>query len=122
MSARVLWLVALAWLAPAARADMAPNFPPADHVWLHQLYAPGPNGVGRGEHCCTAADCWLITYRIVAHPPEGMSGYQVWFHDEWLNVPADRVLRRNDNPTGNAVLCIQASTLHIYCFVPGGEG
>jgi hypothetical protein len=50
-----------------------------------------------------------------------MSGYQVWHRERWLDVPADRVVRRGDNPTGHAVLCISPGNLFIYCFVPGPE-
>lgn len=113
---------AAALLSWAARADMAPNFPPDAHPWLHQLYSPPRDGFPRGEHCCDPGDCWLVTYRIRPPTQEGDSGYQVFFADQWLNVPADRVVRRADNPTGNAVLCINAHSLHVYCFIPGGEG
>lgn len=106
----------------AARAEPAPNFPLQHHGWLHDLRSMPRDGWPNGEHCCTSADCWLVTYRI-APAAEGMSGYQVRFADLWIDVPADRVVRRADNPTGEAVLCINVHRTppYVYCFMPGPE-
>lgn len=115
--AGALCLIALAAFAPRlVRAEMAPNFPPEHHPWLHGLRSP------QGGSCCGPADCWLVEYRLAGRRPEGMSGYQVWHLGRWIDVPADRVVRRADNPTGRAVLCIARSTAYIYCFTPGPEG
>lgn len=100
----------------SVRAEMAPNFPAQFHPWLHGLRSP------QGGSCCGPADCGITQYRIAANRPEGMSGYQVWYGDRWLDVPADRVVRRADNPTGHAVLCISPGNAFIYCFVPASEG
>ena len=37
---------------------------------------------------------------------------------QWTKVPDDIVLRRDDNPTGGAVLCITHLFRDMHCFVP----
>lgn len=92
----------------SVRAEMGANFPPEHHGWLHQQTND------RGIHCCDPADCWLVPYRIRS------GGYQAWMRNEWMDIPADRIVRRG-NPTGSAVLCISPSN-YVWCFFPEAEG
>lgn len=41
--------------------------------------------------------------------------------DQWLIVPAEKILNRSDNPTGRAVVCWTPAS-GILCFVHGAEG
>lgn len=120
----VIALLAAVCAALTVRAEMAPNFPPQFHAWLHGLYSPPRAGWPNGEKCCDDGDCRLVETRIRAAVAEGDSGYQAWYgpRDEWLNIPAAAVLRRADNPVANPILCINAATLHIYCLIVGFEG
>ena len=61
------------------------------------------------------ADCHAVDYRT------GPNGYEVFVDGEWTKVPDDIVLRRHDNPTGGAVLCITHLFRQMLCFVPGTQ-
>ena len=94
-----------------ASSEPARNFPLEHHTWLHDLYAPPPSN----EHCCTAADCWLVPARIVGND------YQAFYMGEWIDIPQDRIVR-TANPTPEAVLCIRSNDRHVYCYIRGPEG
>src|SRR5580692_9860607 len=64
-----------------------------------------------GTPCCAIADCRRTTSRLTA------DGYEALIDDTWVGVPWDRVLRRTDNPTGQAVVCCAPRTKIILCFV-----
>ena len=64
-----------------------------------------------GTPCCAIADCRRTTSRLTA------DGYEALIDDTWVDVPWDRVLRRTDNPTGQAVVCCAPRTKIILCFV-----
>lgn len=100
-------VVALACLLLAAPTLAAP--PPgtdpdsATAQWFQSLKQPG-NGIS----CCSLADCRPVEYRI------GATGYQVLIDAVWVDVPPEKVLRR-ENPTGEAIACRSGSVL--FCFV-----
>jgi hypothetical protein len=103
-------VVALILLAIIARADAAPP-PDADPTyapWFRSLKIPGTI-----ISCCDLSDCRPVEYR------ESADHYQVLWHDRWLDVPPDRVLRR-DNPTGSAQACIVGDGT-VLCFVPESQ-
>jgi hypothetical protein len=81
------------------------NADPALATWFRSLKAPN------GTACCTVADCRRATHRVTTN------GYEVMIDDEWVAVPWERVLRRTDNPTGEAVVCRVPGTTLILCFV-----
>lgn len=85
--------------APPQNAD--PSLGP----WFHSLKAP--NGTG----CCSVADCRRADSRLTP------AGYEVMIGDRWRAVPWERVLRRTDNPTGQAIVCYVPDTQLILCFV-----
>src|SRR5262249_35210006 len=68
-----------------------------------------------GGSCCGSADCRAVDYRT------GPDGYEVFVGGEWTKVPDDIILRRHDNPTGGAVLCITRLFHQMICFIPGTQ-
>jgi hypothetical protein len=86
-------------------AEPPQNADPALAPWFRSLEAP--NGTG----CCAAADCRRTFSRLTA------VGYETMIEDEWVAVPWERVLRRADNPTGEAIVCYVPHTQLILCFV-----
>lgn len=94
-----LWSVAIAGAAPPDKADLGLA------TWFRSLKAPN------GTACCTVADCRRATDRLTK------KGYEVLIGGQWIAVPWERVLRRTDNPTGEAVVCRQPGTMLILCFV-----
>jgi hypothetical protein len=93
------WSMAIAAAAPPDHPD------PALATWFHSLKAPN------GTACCTVADCRAATHRLTR------DGYEVMIGDKWVAVPWERVLRRTDNPTGEAIVCRVPDTTLILCFV-----
>jgi hypothetical protein len=69
---------------------------------------------GKGS-CCGTSDCRAVDYRTGPH------GYEAFVDGEWTAVPGDIILRRHDNPTGGAVLCIEHLFRTMHCFVPGTQ-
>jgi hypothetical protein len=80
-----------------------PNAEPALATWFRSLKAPN------GTACCAVADCRRASSRMTP------TGYEVMIGGQWIPVPWERVLRRTDNPVGEAVVC-EHETL-IFCFV-----
>jgi hypothetical protein len=70
---------------------------------------------GGGGSCCSVADCRVVDYRTGPH------GYEAFVEGKWTAVPDAIVLRRHDNPTGGAVLCIDHLFQTMLCFVPGTQ-
>jgi hypothetical protein len=92
--------------------------------WFQSLQRPDTSGVA--VNCCDIADCRAVRYRVAG------DHYEAWidagtfpddpnnsFHghapNSWVVVPADAVLKRFDNPTGEAVVCWYDR--QIRCFV-----
>ena len=69
---------------------------------------------GKGS-CCGTADCRAVDYRT------GPNGYEAFVDGEWTAVPNEIILRRHDNPTGGAVLCVERLFRTMLCFVPGTQ-
>ena len=65
-----------------------------------------------GGSCCDTSDCRAVDYRI------GPKGYEAFVDGEWTPIPSNIVLRRHDNPTGGAVLCMNHLFRTMLCFVP----
>lgn len=92
-------------LVTASNAEPPSDANPALATWFHSLKAPN------GTACCTVADCRRSDYRLTP------DGYQAMIEGRWVSVPWERVLRRVDNPTGEAVVCYVPHTELIMCFV-----
>lgn len=76
--------------------------------------------------CCSIADCREVMYRAVGDhweawvdsktfPDDGTYGHG-HAPNAWVAVPDNAILKRHDNPTGEAVLCWYAG--QVRCFVP----
>lgn len=96
-------------LATPAQARPPENPDPALAPWFHSLRQPGT-----GISCCSVADCRPADYRITR------DHYEAFIEGAWREVPPDRVLQRDDNPTGRAVVCWTPST-GVMCFIKGPE-
>jgi hypothetical protein len=118
MQHRVIWgfaavatvgLLRPGWTAPPPDAD------PALAPWFESLHKPGTD-----QSCCGVADCRRVRYRIAG------DHFQAFIGDEfprwtatphaWVDVPDTSIVRRQDNPTGEAVACWYQGNL--VCFVP----
>jgi hypothetical protein len=77
--------------------------------WFEGLRQPGT-----GKSCCSIADCRPVDYRTSG------DHYEALIRGNWVAIPADKVLQRVDNPTGNAVVC-WTPTLGVMCFVRAAE-
>ena len=108
-------IIAITSLLSAAGARAAPpvDAKPAWAPWFKSLQRPD---VG-GSCCSQTSDCRTTDFR--------MSGghYEARYRDGWLVVPESKVIHRNDNPTGRAVLCAdgRGRKITIFCFVPGAQ-
>ena len=108
--AKAMRLMFFIWTACIAFLTAAIAAPPEDAdsslaSWFRGLSASD------GTPCCAIADCRRTTSRLTA------DGYEALIDDTWVEVPWDRVLRRTDNPTGQAVVCCAPRTKIILCFV-----
>ena len=99
---------AFALTAPA-QAKPPPGADPALSPWFEDLRQPGT-----GRSCCSVADCRAVDFRIVT------DHYEAHVGDQWMTVPADKILHRYDNPTGRAVVC-WTPALGVMCFVRASE-
>ena len=96
-------------LSVPALAAPPPDPDPTLAPWYRGLHVPGT-----GTSCCSIADCRNAESRIVG------DHYEVLIDGKWLVVPPQLILDRNDNPTGQAVVC-WTPTAGILCFVRGPE-
>jgi hypothetical protein len=90
------------------------------HRWFENLRQPG-SGIG----CCSESDCKILA------PGEWRQtgdGYQIRVREVWHDVPLERILQHESNPTGSVVACYRAldgvrdgSRVIIFCFVRGTE-
>lgn len=108
--------------APAALAQPPAGAPtdPATSAWFRGLRQPGT-----GYGCCSEADCRRVEARtdrgrwqFWLRRGEGEGEFR-WAPDEaaWVDVPPERVLVGEANPTGGAVAC-WTPTVGVLCFVP----
>lgn len=96
------------------------NFDPRLHGWFESLKQPGTS-IG----CCSESDCKILAadqWRATK------VGYQIRVKDLWVDVPADKILEHEPNPTGSVVACYRQgygppdpTRVFIYCFVRGTE-
>jgi hypothetical protein len=103
-----------------ALAHPPANFDPALHGWFESLKQPGTH-VG----CCSESDC-----RILHNDQwrQTKDGYQISVRQRWVDVPPDKILEHEPNPTGSVVACYREGygrgnrpPVYIYCFVRGTE-
>lgn len=90
------WLIVLILLASNAMASPPPNADPKLAPWFQSLYNKRTGG-----SCCSIADCRNLPVKIVD------GHYEVFYHNEWIDVPPDVVSERVDNPTGDYVSCVR---------------
>jgi hypothetical protein len=115
----IRFIVAISALLAATTVLAAPppggNPDPAMAAWYRSLRSPIS-----GVSCCSVADC-----RNTAIRPEADGSISAWIGqeqfgpdapDEWRTIPPEARLNRDDNPTGHAVVCFVAGSIH--CFVP----
>jgi hypothetical protein len=100
---------ALGLLAGSAEARPPPNADMSFAPWFESLRQPGT-----GISCCSMADCRRTDFRV----RDGH--YQALVEGEWRDVPPETVLRRADNPTGQAVVCYTPYR-GVMCFIKGPE-
>src|SRR5581483_1246367 len=101
-----LSFTALALAEPPAGVD--PNTPVAH--WYKTLR--DANNIS----CCAEADCRPVKAQFVN------GHWRAWLPDDDkpIDVPDDRVQKRDDNPTGHSILCASPVMPRriIYCFIP----
>ena len=116
--------------APALAHDH--NHPELDQ-WYGSLERPNQySGVSRVS-CCNQTDCHTTESELrhgswwarLGRPPS--DGEREWVLLDWVEVPTDAILKKHDNPTGEAVIChslawkranFSPKDVTIYCFVP----
>jgi hypothetical protein len=104
-----LMLTASVFVAFQAQARPPEDADPALAPWFQSLRQPGS-----GVSCCSIADCRAADYRI------NNDRYEAYVAGAWRTVPPDRVLQRDDNPTGRAVVCWTPAT-GVMCFIRGPD-
>jgi hypothetical protein len=102
---RIFFIAHMCATSYEAIAEPLPNSDPSLEPWFMSLWASD------GTPCCSIADCRRTASR---HTEDG---YEALVEDTWVAVPWDRVLTRNDNPAGQAVVCCAPKTMIILCFV-----
>lgn len=95
--------------AGASHAAPPPNPDPGLSRWFGDLVDPDT-----GIPCCDETDCRVVEERVTN------DHFEVLLEGRWHTVPAEKVLRRRENPIGRAVLCY-SKALGIMCFVPGSS-
>jgi hypothetical protein len=105
-----VWLGTIAFLiVVAVRAAPPENADPALAPWYQSLSVPGS-----GVSCCSISDCRPTDFRTVGDHYEALAA------GNWVAIPQRKILDRNDNPTGRAVLCWTPEN-GVMCFVRGSE-
>lgn len=118
-----VWLIVLALIlvmispvrgAPPSeyRAD------PSLSEWFRSLERPDVGG-----SCCDRSDCREVSSRI------GPSGYRVLLEPgvfpvaepQWVDIPAEKIIKGKSNPTGRGVVC-WLPYMGVICYAPGVEG
>lgn len=101
--AAFLIMIAQAMAAPPENADSSLG------PWYQGLKQPGT-----GASCCSIADCRQVDYRTSG------DHYEALIEGKWLDVPPERVLAHQFNPTGHGVVC-WTPWQGILCFVTAAE-
>ncbi len=115
ISTAALVLGALLAATQAARAAPPVNADQSLAPWFQSLAQPET-----GYPCCSIADCRTVRYRTATDHFEvfvDRRSFGTDAPDAWVSVPPSHVLRRRDNPTGEAVACWYNG--EVRCFVPG---
>jgi len=127
---RLRWLVsalvavsAACVLAFPVRAEAPEGLPvdPGVSSWFESLRVPAGPKAGGG--CCSWADCRAVQFKghgttYQAFIKKGTRRDRDAFSDgddQWHTVPEESILRRSDNPVGEAVACWY--NRQILCFV-----
>ena len=113
----VVLLVLLAWSIHVVRAAPPPGSDGALAPWYRSLAQPET-----GNGCCSIADCRTVQYRGAGNHFEAFidrKSFGETAPNAWVAVPPEHVLRRRDNPTGEAVACWYNG--EVRCFVAGVE-
>jgi len=99
------------------RAAPPPNADGTYRTWFQSLRQPQT-----GLSCCSISDCRMTDYR------GAQDGYEVLLEGRWFMVPAEKILRGIQNPTGRAVVCAstyrdanEQPVINILCFVTPEE-
>ena len=107
-------------------------------AWYGSLHRPNMNSFGGFTGCCGVTDCHETEAEMRGNDWWARLGKQIrlangkldWELQDWVKVPSHVVLQRQDNPTGNAVICHSvnlemggtvAADSQIYCFIPPTE-
>lgn len=99
------WMViALSAVVLSSHAAPPPGSSGQYHDWYSKLLQPDT-----GMSCCSISDCRHEPWRQTS------DGYDVFIDGEWVRIPDDKILKRTDNPTGEAVTCHAGKT--IFCFI-----
>jgi hypothetical protein len=109
MKSIVMAGASLGLLAGVAEANPPPDADMSLAPWFQSLKQPGT-----GMSCCSMADCRPADFRIQG------GQYQAMIGGAWRPVPPEVVLRREDNPTGRAIVCY-TPYFGIMCFIKGPE-
>lgn len=110
-------------------------------AWYGRLKRPGvdPNSSSQLVLCCSRTDCHITDAelrgadwwaRIGVLNPAGD-----WDLQDWVKVPGDAVLQRQENLAGEGVIChspasgmdaagraLDAAAVTVWCFIPPTEG
>ncbi len=104
--------------------------------WYSNLKRPGTT-----VSCCNTSDChgtqaeyrpdgWWARYGrpVYRTDPTGRPYVSDWILLDFVHVPETAILRKHDNPTGEAIICHSRPIVStgqgvtVYCFVPPSEG
>jgi hypothetical protein len=107
LAAAVWAAAAVIAIAVAAHGAPPPNADPALRPWFQSLVAPS------GIHCCGPdTDCRTTAARIEGDHWQALLDPAIYPQagdlvktPTWIDIPAAAVLQRDDNPTGEAVMC-----------------
>lgn len=106
--------------------------------WFSSLRRPAPPGRSQlgFTSCCSKTDCHTTEAQPRGNDWWARVGVRQtdgnWKLMDWMKVPPDAVLRQQDNPTGEGVIChstswamdgrsLDTSSITIWCFVPPSE-
>lgn len=109
--------------------------------WYGSLQRPGVLGSSPygTVSCCSKEDCHETEAELrgndwwarLGHKIKVAEGQYDWELQDWVKVPAQAVMQKQPNPTGNAVICHQVNLMGggtqvnpqspIWCFVPPTE-
>ena len=113
---------ALALVSTVVHAQPPPDADPSLAPWFQSLRQPG-TGIG----CCSLADCRETDYKVdqqgryFAYIKADEWDDQGKAHEVgWTEVPKDKILNNEENPTGRAVVCYLPS-MGVLCFVRPSE-